>query len=288
MIEQFLGIRLPGTDDVTSIQYLGMAGISSSCFDAIKRLVQYGDDIHQAIILTARQRHAFLLTVNCDELMVVKGGFSSGYRGEGPSTLADALLLLRTHGVELDEVEVPVGLLDRLDASALSKKDMALICTASPVRPQRFHDYIYDIKSLECSGVAVWQRLHPTIPWALLDPRLSDLALRFFTSPSDVLLQGFRRLEDIFRARLETKESGYKLFSQAFHGDDSHLTWPGIEKSEQVGRCNLFTGAFMAFRNPRAHREIEDNIKMLLSEFLLLNQLYALESKAVERDGGFQ
>ncbi|MBN3006771.1 hypothetical protein JW897_23775 [Chromobacterium alkanivorans] len=283
MIEQILGVCLPSTSNMAGVQYLGVAGGSSSCFDAIKRLVQYGDDIRHAILLTAEQRHSFLLVVNGDEEMAVKVGFSSGYRGEGPKTLADTLSLLQSHGVELDEIDVPADLLDRLDASALTQKDMVLIRATPPIRPQRFYDYI-DIKPQAHAVGTIWQRFNPVMPWALLDSRLSDLALKFFVSPADVLLQGFRRLEDIFRERLGVTESGCKLFSLAFNGDNSLLTWPGIEKSEQVGRCNLFTGGFMAFRNPRAHREIEDNAKVLLSEFLLLNQLYILESTAVARE----
>ncbi len=40
---------------------------------------------------------------------------------------------------------------------------------------------------------------------------------------------------------------------------------------------NLFTGAYMAFRNPRAHRELAHDLGAALGEFLLLNQLYLLE-----------
>ena len=53
-----------------------------------------------------------------------------------------------------------------------------------------------------------------------------------------------------------------------------------MDKSEKVGRINLFTGTYMAYRNARAHKE---NPKTeLLAEFLLLNQLYLLESEAEE------
>lgn len=39
----------------------------------------------------------------------------------------------------------------------------------------------------------------------------------------------------------------------------------------------------MAHRNPRAHKEMEDQALSLLSEFLLLNHLFLLESRAVEK-----
>ena len=54
------------------------------------------------------------------------------------------------------------------------------------------------------------------------------------------------------------------------------------DKSERVGRANLFAAIYMAYRNPRAHQE---NPKAeLLEEFLLLNHLYRLERAAVKAD----
>jgi hypothetical protein len=41
----------------------------------------------------------------------------------------------------------------------------------------------------------------------------------------------------------------------------------------------------MAHRNPRAHREIREDPIALLSEFLLLNHLFNLESSAVLNTG---
>jgi hypothetical protein len=46
----------------------------------------------------------------------------------------------------------------------------------------------------------------------------------------------------------------------------------------------LFTGAFMAYRNRRAHRELRDDRDGQLREFLLLNQLYVLENESTERN----
>jgi hypothetical protein len=77
------------------------------------------------------------------------------------------------------------------------------------------------------------------------------------------------------------RNHGAKLFSAAFLGDDPLLKWQVDDEAEQKGRANLFTGAFMAFRNPRAHRIQSDNSHEQLSEFLLLNQLFRLEADAV-------
>ena len=41
-----------------------------------------------------------------------------------------------------------------------------------------------------------------------------------------------------------------------------------------------FTGSYMAFRNARAHREKDENLVHQYREFLLINELYLLESEA--------
>lgn len=65
-----------------------------------------------------------------------------------------------------------------------------------------------------------------------------------------------------------------------FTGKDAVLTWMVTEEGEKNGRAYLFTGTYMAYRNPRAHQENPE--AELLAEFLLLNQLYRLEREAVK------
>lgn len=101
--------------------------------------------------------------------------------------------------------------------------------------------------------------------------------------PDESLLRAYRRLEDIARKRTGLDEHGVKLFSQAFVGPAAKLGWRDIDAGEQVGRGNLFTAAFMAYRNRRAHRELEDDLYGQLGEFLLLNHLYVLEKSSRER-----
>jgi hypothetical protein len=118
------------------------------------------------------------------------------------------------------------------------------------------------------------------IPLALVDERLTDLAISFWENPDVNLMTGYRRLEDLIRRRTQLDEHGAKLFSQAFVGAKAKLAWPGLDPSEQVGRANLFVGTFMAFRNPRAHRELSHRECDALQEFLLLNLLYKLERES--------
>ena len=129
----------------------------------------------------------------------------------------------------------------------------------------------------------MWREFPPVIPFAIIDRRLTDLALAFWKNPNDSLLTGYKRLEDILRERTASNTHGTRLFSEAFGKEGSKLTWADIDASEHAGRAQLFVGAFMAFRNRRAHREIRHDQENELTEFLLLNQLYRLEEEAIER-----
>jgi hypothetical protein len=130
----------------------------------------------------------------------------------------------------------------------------------------------------------LWRNFPSVIPFAIIDSRITDLALRFYENPDKNLLTGYRRLEDIVRNRTGIDEHGVKLFSEAFHGDKAKLGWKGLGDNERIGRANLFTGAYMAYRNPRAHHELEHHAENQLMEFLLLNQLFVLEKNSIERE----
>lgn len=226
--------------------------------------------------------------------MAIKNGFSSGYRGAGPTGLADALTLLEAANVDVEEVEVGHEVVERLGASALTRADLDHIEVSAPVRPTRWYDDIYAVYEGKHREAHVWSQFHPVMPFGIQDLRLADLALDFHEAPDRVLMDGFRWLEDRIRERTGLAEHGAKLFSQAFAGDDSRLVWNAgpnargakpepIEKSEQAGRAQLFTGAYQAFRNPRAHRTLNHGAAEALSEFLILNQLFLFEAEAVER-----
>lgn len=270
--------------DLAALQYVGLSGISASCHHAVKRLVQYRDAIEQALILTCREQHALLLTLPGEEQVAVKSGFSSGYSGEGPRTFAEVLLLLQALDVPIDECNVSPGLMDRLEASALTLADLQIIKTAKLVRPQRWHEYVYDAAPERGARNGVFATFRPVMPWAIIDPRITDLAKRFFDSPDDCILTGFRRLEDAIRKRTGLDEHGRKLFAEAFSGDDAKLEWTVTDKGEQVGRAQLFVATFMAYRNPRAHRELRADEGSMLMEFLMLNQLFVLEAESTPRN----
>lgn len=269
---------------LAGIEYFGTAGISEHCLRAIKRLIQNDENIEEARVLSAHQVHCFLLRLEQGGLIAVKSGFSSGYNGEGPRAFARALKLLANYGVEVEEYIVPSQLLERLDASALTEKDLGLVSAATPVRPIRIYDYVYDagLSSFDLKGFK--QEFPAVMPWAIIDPRLVDLALKFFEDPDGSVLTGFRRLEDIVRGRLKSEAQQItRVFAQAFQGEKSLLTWKDIDPGEHTGRGQMFTGIYSAYRNPRAHRVLGSDNSSVLSEFLMLNQLYLLESTAVAR-----
>ncbi len=258
-------------DRLAGVEYAGLPGISAECKDAVIRLLQYGDVIQSAKILTHDNDHGLLLTINVGDIVAVKTGFASGYGGEGPSTFSFVLQVLEAHKVEIEEYDVAGGVLERLDQSALRCSDLDRLERQRPVRPRRWHDYIQERHSDRHDKFTLWREFPTVIPFAVVDPRIMDLALSFWDAPNDRIFEAYRRLEDVVRARTGLKEKSGRLFSAAFMGDGAMLRWPGCDAAEQAGRAELFRATFTAYRNPRAHGHVGGNAEDKLSEFLLVN-----------------
>jgi len=224
-----------------------------------------------------------LLTVNVGDLIAVKSGFGSGYRGEGSRGLSYVLKVLEAYGADIEEYQVTPEFMERLDYSALTKSDLDALDATRPVRPSRWHEYIFEEDWDRISDGTLWREFPPVMPFAIIETRLTDLALSFWEHADECLITAYRRLEDIVRDRTGLTEHGAKLFSQAFVGPTAKLSWKDIDAGEQTGRGNLFTAAFMAYRNRRAHRELRNDRDGQLREFLLLNQLYVLEKESSKR-----
>jgi hypothetical protein len=264
------------------IQYVGLAGISKECQDGVLRLLQYRDEITRVRILSCGRSHCLLLTVNVGDIVAVKSGFSSGYRGEGPRTFSYVLQVLHAYEMQIDEYDVSSDVVERLDASSLTQGDLKAIDEARPVQPSRFYDYILDHDFDPSTPKALWRKFPFVIPLAVVDDRIADLAISFWQDPDGKLLRGYRRLEDIVRKRTRIDEHGAKLFSEAFNSNNGSLTWENTGESERIGRMNLFTGTFASYRNHRAHRESRHSAEKSLLEFLLLNHLYKLEMESIK------
>lgn len=268
--------------DLAGIQYIGLTGITSSCITAITRLINGGEFIRNAHLITCGADHAFLLITEREEVIAVKAGFSSGYSGEGPSGLATALMLLYRHKVEIEEYIVEPPFLERLEYSCLLQDDLNTIENQIPVRPRKWYDYVYERgKSLELHGRGLSHHYPLTLPFGLIDERIIDLAVSFYENEDAAIIAAYRRLEDILRDRTGLAGEGTRLFSRAFIADDSPLRWDVPDEGEAKGRGNIFIATYMAFRNARVHRELSFDSDAMLREFLLVNELYRLEAESM-------
>lgn len=270
-------------DAMPEIQYVGVEGVSWDCVKAVARFLQFGDKITSARLLTAHNVHGLLLTVGAGDIVAVKSGFTSGYPGTGPGALSYILTLLDEHDIPVKDIDVPAALIERLNHCALTAKDLELVEGGRNLWAARGYKYELDVHAEAARQSTLWEKFPAVIPYAIIDRRIIDLAISFWESPDERLMTGYRRLEEIVRKRTGLEEHSYKLFSLAFQGQNSKLTWKDIHESEHNGRGQLITGAYMAYRNPRAHKNMEHSEAELLMEFLLLNTLYRLEGNAEER-----
>lgn len=260
---------------------MGLPGITQGCLDGVMRLIQYDDRITLCRILTSGNSHALLLTIVPGDLVAIKSGFGSGYTGEGSRKFSYALALLDALKVPIDEYEVGSSLLKRLDKNSLTEADIDAIVAMHPVRPQRFYQYIEDRHFDWYREGKLWKEFRQVVPLSIIDSRITDLAITFWDNPDEKLMTGYRRLEDVIRKRTGLTEHGSRLFSHAFNPASPKLKWTGLGSSEQAARANLFSSIYGVHRNPRAHKEANDHTPDQLSEFLLLNHLYLLESESL-------
>ena len=263
---------------LAEIEYHGVAGSSHGCQSAVMRLLQCRYPIEQVLIISSSGSHCLLLMSNLGDIIAIKCGFGSGYRGAGPRCFASTLSFIQACHIEIDECEVDLAILNRLDESALTKADLKVIKKAQRIRPYRWYSYIDDF--IKYGEDPPWTEFEPVIPFAIIDPRIMNLAISFWDNPDASLMTGYRQLEDIIRKRINYKEHDGKLFNRAFMDNDSFLYWSNIDKGEKAGRANLFIGAYLAHRNPRAHSIKSQDTEKQLDEFLLLNHLYRLEREA--------
>ncbi|MDH2593267.1 TIGR02391 family protein [Acinetobacter nosocomialis] len=271
------------TENYYHVEYWGNQGITQTCLMSLCNLIQTHSDLTYALLLTNEQTHAFIIKDQNESFYVIRSGFTSGYIGEGPRGLATALTLLKRHEIETEEILVSSKILRKANNSTLNDSEIGLLFKQEIIRPIRLHDYIYPFTK-EVSETLKRKRYYPLeLPYSILDDRIFDLALLFKHDPDSALLKAYKRLEDIVRDRTKLTEHSYKLFSQSFQGDNALLTWKVPDIGEIKGRANLFTGTYMAFRNARAHRESTENYVQMFREFLLVNELYLLESEAIER-----
>src|SRR5690606_7271572 len=171
-------------NDLAEIEYHGIGGITLSCIHAVARIIQFGDKVTKAKLLSFVNDHGgvhcFLLEVNDIDLIAIKSGFSSGYGGEGPAGLSDVLQLLLRHGAEIEEFSVDMEFIDRLDSSCLLQKDIDRIRNSRYVRPIRYYDYIRNLNNQDGRLKSVFPSMPP---FRIIDERIIDLAVKLRDEP---------------------------------------------------------------------------------------------------------
>lgn len=266
------------------IQYLGEPGISQTCKDAVIKLIHFGDTISEVKILTTgiekhSRSHCLFILDETESVTAIKSGFTSGYLGEGPRTLSYVLTLLRKYTDEINEFFVPQSILKKIDESCLTLNDLNKINNLKRVHPAEWYEYTYSIKSHN-----VYKDFPLELPLALIDERLLNFAIKFSSNPDNEILNAYRLLETLIKERTGIKnESGLKLIAKAFQGKESILYWEDIESNEHIGRGLMFMAVFQAYRNVRGHQNPKHDFKNDLKEFMLINQLFQLESQSILR-----
>lgn len=266
-------------------QYLGLSTTTESCLASLARVCQV-DKIHSAILISFDSRHGFILRSQADCVYVIRSGFSSGYSGEGPKGLSSALNILLRFDIEIGEIAVDRKFLQRLNNATLTDRDFAFVETQPSRKAGSWSHYLTPCdKEIPYESINIGGFFPLEMPFSLLDKRIMDLALCFFQNPDHAVNSAFRRLEELVRARTGLAESGSKLFSKAFHGDNPILYWELPDKNESKARGNLFCAVFSTYRNARAHRELKSlNLSAVLREFLMVNELFQLEATSVDHN----
>jgi len=270
--------------EFANIQYRGQDGIMQSCLDAIFYFIYSNKTIEQANLITCGNRHSFLLSVVGEGEVAIKAGFSSGYSGTGPRGLSFALQVLQNHTNNLQEYAVSLAFFQRIQGSCLLKSDLEKISSLEPVCSSKIDQYISPYFSFLDGIKKIIKYNHPlVIPLGIIDERIMDLALQFHENPDNAIISAYRRLEDSIRQRtgISREIVGTKLFAQVFRAQKPLLSWEDITSGEQKGRASLFDGVYMSFRNRRGHRELQLKIEEEIREFLLINELFILESQAI-------
>ncbi|MCG9710321.1 TIGR02391 family protein [Pseudoalteromonas sp. Isolate3] len=270
---------------LAGIEYRGTAGISKHCINAVTEMIHFGRMLNTVKILTTgneyHYNHALLINIDVGIDVAIKSGFTSGYSGEGPRAFSYTLSVLRKFCDEIEEYYVPQKFLEKINSSALTVKDLDWLSEQTPVIPQQWYDYIYEGHT----KLHLQQGFPVEIPLSLIDERLLSTAILMKQNPDNALMDGYRLLEKVIKEKSGlTKETGAKLFSKALSGESSPLHWENLDGSETTGRANMFSSIFMAFRNRRAHQQLESEIHNDLREFLLLNQLFILEQSTKIRE----
>lgn len=266
------------------IQYLGTP-YTQDCIEAIGFLLQTQKYFTKVLLLSYEAQYAYIIQTNSGTY-AIRSGFSTD-SGEACKGLASSLQLFLKHNIDLDEVNISKKIMKKLNQASLSNRDLVNILKAKYVRPIQRYEYIYSVyKTIDYQSYN--DRYYTnTLPFHLIDSRIFDLALKFNDDPNYSILTAYTRLEDIVKEKINDRTLfSNNLLKTAFISDKQRLSiyfWDkNNEKVSNALGC-LFTNVFTAYRNERAHSEVDKSYSQQLREFLLINELYLLESEAIKR-----
>jgi hypothetical protein len=172
------------------IEYHGIAGTSDPCQQAVMNLFQSGRYLQRAYILTAGNSHGLLLADAVGDHVAIKSGFASGYGGTGPRAFSFVLALLYQSQIAIDEIVVDPSLMERLDDSALSNRDVDRITEGRPKRPSTWANYVFNDDFEAAKTGKLWAFFPLVVPFAIIDARIMDLARDFWSDPDERILRG--------------------------------------------------------------------------------------------------
>lgn len=125
------------------------------------------------------------------------------------------------------------------------------------------------------------------LPRDALHPRIQKKVwLAFVRGEFDVaVFQAMKAVEVLVRAATGIRSHGVELMRAAFHAHTGPLTDMTAEVSERESRAHLFAGAYGAYRNPHAHRDVPlDDPVEAIEVILLANHLLRIvESRCQAR-----
>lgn len=269
-----------------TIQYLGRP-YTQDCIEAIAMIIQFEAQIESAIVLTYDQTHCFLVKTY-RHLYLIRFGFRSDYISEGYKGFVKALNLLRRHEIEIKEVVITQKLFETINRNALTDSDIELILNNPNIRTNTIYNYINNLEVIFKEPLNI-DRYYPSeLPLNLIDPRILDLALKFRDDADSAIMKAYTRLEDIVRAKIDSKKFSASLMDDSFCSDLkknklSPFKWESENEDSSTAIGRLFVNTFKAYRNQRAHSEVDKSISQLHREFLLINELYLLESESIRR-----
>ena len=268
------------------IQYLGTR-YTQDCIEAIALVLQIEEQVETALVLTYDHNHCFLIK-GYRSLYLIRNGFRSDHISEGYKGFVKALKLLQTHQVEIKELIVTLKEFEIIKQNSLSDNHIDTFLNNPSSRTNTIYEYISNLDYMLDKPLKTDNYYPSELPLALIDARIVDLALKFNSDADSSIMKAYTRLEDIIRKKIDSQKFSSSLMEEAFCSDLkknrlSAFKWEveNEEASTAIGR--LFANTFKAYRNQRAHSEVNKSFKQLQREFLLINELYLLENESIKR-----